>query len=147
MLLVRYSDHFKKSNMKFLGIDYGDRRIGIAVSDEGGVFAFPRVVLLNTETLFDEIKKICADEKIEKIIIGIPISFSGDQSAQARKVIEFIKSLQQRITMPIEKENEIFSTKAALDAGSNKEKIDQSAAALILQSYLDRTKKQEDKKI
>ena len=75
--------------MKFLGIDYGDKRVGIAVSVESGIFAFPRAVLQNTGKIFDEIKKICAEEEIEKIIVGVPISFSGGQSAQAEKVLEF----------------------------------------------------------
>ena len=127
-------------NMKFLGIDYGDKRIGIAVSDETGSFAFPRAVLQNTGKIFDEIKKICAEEEIEKIIVGVPISFSGGQSAQAGKVLEFAEHLKQYTNIPIEKENEIFSTKVALDMGASKEKIDQSAAAIILQSYLDRTR-------
>ena len=126
--------------MKFLGVDYGDKRVGIAVSDESGIFAFPRAVLQNTGKIFDEIKKICAEEVIEKIIVGVPISFSGGQSAQAGKVFAFVKSLKSYIAIPIENENEIFSTKAALDMGASKEKIDQSAAAIILQSYLDRTR-------
>jgi len=113
---------------------------GIAVSDEGGIFAFPRAVLQNTGKIFDEIKKICVEEEIEKIIVGVPISFSGGQSAQAGKVFAFVKSLKSYIAIPIENENEIFSTKAALDMGASKEKIDQSAAAIILQSYLDRTR-------
>ena len=58
--------------MKFLGVDYGDKRVGIAVSDEGGVFAFPRAVLPNTKKIFDEIKKICAEEKIEKSLLAFP---------------------------------------------------------------------------
>ena len=126
--------------MKFLGVDYGDKRVGIVVSDEVGVFAFPRAVLQNTGKIFDEIKKICVEEEIEKIIVGVPISFSGGQSAQAGKVFAFVKSLKSYIAIPIENENEIFSTKAALDMGASKEKIDQSAAAIILQSYLDRTR-------
>ena len=133
--------------MKFLGIDYGDKRVGIAVSDEGGVFAFPRAVLQNTGKIFDEIKKICAEEEIEKIIVGVPISFSGGQSAQAEKVFAFVESLKSYIAMPIEKENEIFSTKSALDMGTGKETIDQSAAAIILQGYLDRTIKQKSEEI
>jgi len=133
--------------MKFLGIDYGDKRVGIAVSDESGIFAFPRAVLQNTGKIFDEIKKICAEEEIEKIIVGVPISFSGGQSAQAEKVLEFAEHLKQYTNIPIEKENEIFSTKSALDMGAGKEKIDQSAAAIILQSYLDRTIKQKSDEI
>ena len=133
--------------MKFLGVDYGDKRVGIAVSDEGGIFAFPRAVLQNTGKIFDEIKKICVEEEIEKIIVGVPISFSGGQSAQAGKVFAFVKSLKSYIAIPIENENEIFSTKAALDMGASKEKIDQSAAAIILQSYLDRTIKQKSEEI
>src|SRR3972149_10413189 len=107
--------------MKFLGVDYGDKRVGIAVSDEGGVFAFPRAVLQNTGKIFDEIKKICVEEEIEKIIVGVPISFSGGQSAQAGEGFAFVKSLKSYISKPLENENEIFSTKAARDSGARKE--------------------------
>ena len=121
------------SFMKFLGIDHGDKRIGIAVSDETMTFAFPRVVLHNTKTIFKEIKKICGDENIAKIVVGMPISFSGGKSAQAEKVERFGEELEMFLSIPVEYENEIFTTKIGRD--------DASAAALILQGYLDRLHK------
>ena len=119
--------------MKLLGIDHGDKRIGIAVSDETMTFAFPRVVLHNTKTIFKEIKKICGDENIAKIVVGMPISFSGGKSAQAEKVERFGEELEMFLSIPVEYENEIFTTKIGRD--------DASAAALILQGYLDRLHK------
>src|SRR3989338_6747100 len=119
--------------MKFLGLDHGDKRIGIAVSDETMTFAFPRVVLQNTKTVFEEIKKICGDENIVKIVVGVPISFSGGKSAQAEKIEKFGKELEAFSGIPVEYENEIFTTKIGRD--------DASAAALILQGYLDRLDK------
>jgi len=121
------------SFMKLLGIDHGDKRIGIAVSDETMTFAFPRVVLHNTKTIFKEIKKICGDENIAKIVVGMPISFSGGKSAQAEKVERFGEELEMFLSIPVEYENEIFTTKIGRD--------DASAAALILQGYLDRLHK------
>ena len=121
------------SFMKLLGIDHGDKRIGIAVSDETMTFAFPRVVLHNTKTIFKEIKKICGDENIAKIVVGMPISFSGGKSAQAEKVERFGEELEMFLSIPVEYENEIFTTKIGRD--------DASAAALILQGYLDRSRK------
>lgn len=123
--------------MRYLGLDYGDKRIGIAVSDETETFAFPRVVLRNTEKVFDEIKEICAEEGIGKIIVGIPVSFSAAKNKHTDKIIEFGKNLESALIVPVEFVNEIFSTKIAYNAGSSKEKIDQSAAAVILQGYLD----------
>ena len=119
--------------MKLLGLDHGDKRIGIAVSDETMTFAFPRVVLQNTEKIFEEIKKICGEENIVKIVVGVPISFSGGKSAQAEKTEKFGKELEAFSGIPVEYENEIFTTKI----GQN----DASAAALILQSYLDKIRK------
>ncbi|HEY4519135.1 MAG TPA: Holliday junction resolvase RuvX [Candidatus Paceibacterota bacterium] len=121
------------SFMKLLGIDYGDKRIGIAVSDETMTFAFPRVVLQNTKTVFEEIKKICGDENIAKIVVGMPTSFSGGKSAQAEKTEKFGKALEAFLGIPVGYENEIFTTKIGRD--------DASAAALILQSYLDKIRK------
>lgn len=119
--------------MKYLGLDHGDKRIGIAVSDEDGVFAFPRVILQNTEKVFNEIKKICADEKIEKIVLGTPISLKGGKSDQARKTEAFGEKLKMFLNIPLEYENEIFTSKMTQN--------DASAAAVILQSYLDRNNK------
>ena len=119
--------------MRFLGIDYGEKRIGLAISDEDGKIAFPYGVVGS----FSKIISLAKKEKINKIIIGLPISFSGQESAQALKIRRFAEALQKKVKLPIEFENEVLTTKIA-SYGSKRDKIDASSAAIILQSYLDK---------
>ena len=127
--------------MKYLGLDYGDKRIGVAISDEEGKIAFPRTTLENSPSVYSEIKRMCDEEKVEKIILGLPVSFSGGFSAQAKAVQRFGDALRAAVQVPIAYENEIFSTKIAKDSGVAREKTDQSAAAVILQGWLDKMNK------
>ncbi len=128
--------------MKYLGLDYGEKRIGVAISDQEEKIAFPRATLANTPLVYSEIRRMCVEEKIGKIILGLPVSFSGGLSAQAKAIQRFGVALGAAVLIPIEYENEIFSTKIAQNSGVKREKTDQSAAALILQGYLDRQKKE-----
>ena len=125
---------------RYLGIDYGHKRTGIALSDEEGRMAFPLTQLSGTDFLrvVREIKKIIKKEKIGKVIIGLPITFDGKESLQTREVMAFGRKLGKMVLLPIEYENEILSTKMAERGGTAKQKIDSSAAAIILQSYLDK---------
>ncbi|MBI3685258.1 Holliday junction resolvase RuvX [Candidatus Azambacteria bacterium] len=127
--------------MRYLGIDYGDKRIGLAISDEDGMFAFPRTTVENSPAVFLEIKKMCEEEKIGKIILGIPVSFSGELSAQAKAVRRFGDMFAETTRIPIAYENEILTTSQAERSGAGRKTIDQSSAALILQGWLDRVKK------
>jgi len=120
--------------MKFLGLDFGDKRIGVAISDEEGRMAFPRGVVHNSPRVFSDIQKMCADERVEKIVLGLPIPFSGKSSVQTEAVKRFGVALEAAAGIPVEYANEIFTTKIG--------KSDESAAALILQGWLDRTKKE-----
>src|SRR3989338_6281497 len=126
--------------MRYLGIDYGHKRIGIALSDEGGRIAFPfsQIPAKSPAFIVKEIKKIIKKEKIEKIIIGLPITFSGQDSLQTNAVREFGRYLGEMLQLPIEYENEVLSTKMAERGGTSKHNIDAASAAIILQSYLDR---------
>ena len=125
--------------MRYLGIDYGHKRIGIALSDEGGRMAFP-LTELSAEfgNFVKEIRKIIKKESVGKIIIGLPITFGGKESFQTQAVREFGEELKKMLQLPMEYENEILSTKLAERGGSPKSKINASAAAVILQSFLDR---------
>lgn len=123
--------------MKFLGIDYGQKRIGLAISDDEGKIAFPYKVVYNKSGVLDEILSVLKKEKITKIIIGLPVPFSGKENKQTEEVKIFAKKLEQKIKLPVEFQNEILTTKSA-KAGSSKEILDASAAAVILQSYLDK---------
>lgn len=126
--------------MKYLGIDYGERRIGIAVSDEDGIIAFPRTTIENTTSTLSEIKKICDAEKPARIIIGMPMLI-GEISPMMRTIRMFGDTLTQCTNIPVAYENEMFTTKMATRDGAKKNTVDQSSAALILQSYLDRQPK------
>jgi len=124
--------------MRYLGIDYGDKRIGIALSDERGVFAFPFSTIENDKKVINSIKKICSEQEVEKIIVGLPLSFSMQETEQTQKVKEFAQKFGKGVDLPIEFENEILTSKMADKQGVGKQNIDESSAALILQGWLDR---------
>ena len=128
--------------MKYLGIDYGEKRIGIAVSDEGGLIAFPYATVENTSSAHFEIKKICNAEKPAHIIIGMPMLI-GEISPLMRTIQMFGDALARFVQIPVAYENEIFTTKIATRDGAKKNTVDQSSAALILQSWIDKNKKKE----
>lgn len=122
--------------MKYVGIDFGTKRIGIAVSDKEGTLAFPHAVVENNETFFERLRDIVQKEEIEKIVVGMPKALSGKETAMTHQVQKFIERLRGE-GFNVEEENEIFSTKIAeKDAG--KDMRDASAAALILQQHFDR---------
>lgn len=126
--------------MKFLGIDYGEKRIGIAVSDDSGMIAFPHATIANTSSTLSEIKKICDEEKPVHIIIGMPMRI-GEVTPLMQTIQRFGEALAQFVHIPVAYENEMFTTKMAARDGAKKDTVDQSSAALILQSYLDRQPK------
>lgn len=127
--------------MKYLGIDYGSKRIGIAVSDPEGRIAFPRRVIFNRGSrTFEDVRKTIESEQASKIVIGLPLASDGKDTEQTKKVREFAEGLRSVIALGIEFENELLSTHIVEKAGVKKEHTDQAAAALILQSYLDKQK-------
>lgn len=124
--------------MKYLGIDYGDKRVGIAVSDPQGKIAFPRITLFHNVGLLKNLESMVDTEKISKIVVGLPIALNGSETEQSRKTHVFVEELKKVVAVPIEFENEIFTTHLVEKAGIKKEHTDESAAALILQLYLDK---------
>lgn len=128
--------------MKYLGIDYGEKRIGIAVSDDGGMIAFPHTTIENTASTLSEIKKICDAQKPAQIVIGLPMLI-GEVSPMMRTIQMFGDTVARFIQIPVAYENELFTTKMATQSGATKNTVDQSSAAIILQSYLDRQRKQD----
>jgi putative Holliday junction resolvase len=119
--------------MRYLGIDYGEKRIGLALSDPEGCLAFPHDTVGNIGDVVAAAKR----EGVGKIVVGLPISFGGGESHQAEQIRQFAAELESRVELPIVFENEVFTSKIA-EKMSPSEKADASAAALILQSYLDR---------
>lgn len=126
--------------MKYLGIDFGNKRVGLAVSDENGQMAFPYSVILNNEKLLAEIQNIVEKEKIEQVVIGESKNFAGRPNKIMTEIINFKAKLAEQTKLLIYFEPEFMtSSQAELIQGKNK-MHDASAATIILQSYLDRLK-------
>lgn len=126
--------------MRYLGIDYGEKRIGIALTDPGGRIAFPRKIIFNRRNMstLDELKTVIEEEKISKVIVGLPLFLSGEESEISGRVRSFVEKLEKIINLPIEFENEILTSHMVERFGVSREHTDEAAAAVILQSYLDK---------
>lgn len=126
--------------MRYLGIDFGRARIGIAISDPDGRIAFPKKVLLNNGNarLADELKSIIAEDQISHCIVGLPLGASGEETEESKEVRKFAAWFRGIADLPVEFENEVFTTRMAEHPGVAKSQKDASSAAIILQSYLDK---------
>ena len=131
---------------RFLGIDYGDSRIGLAISDPNKIIASPFKTIKNEgfdktkEKIFDIIK----ENEIELIVLGLPLGLSGSDTTQTQRVRMFQDFIQD-LDIPIHMQDERLSSLSAkksliqqkIKTGHNKHLIDSTAAAIFLQHYLD----------
>lgn len=132
--------------MKYLCLDYGEKRTGYAVSDQGGTMAFARGVLIKKtrDIFFAELLQIIASEEAEAIVVGLPIRSDGSDSLTTRQVRNFAGSLARRINLPLFFMEESYSSVEAesmLKASGQKAykrdgRVDSLAAARILESFL-----------
>ena len=146
-------------NKKALGIDFGLKRIGLSLSDDTQTIAFPFKYILNEslKKTISELKEILDKENIGLVVIGMPIGLKGKQTEISVKIEEFIYELKEkideRITIAVydERFSSVQAQKSLIEQNikrkKRKEKIDSVASTFILQSYLDRQKKQEEKNI
>ena len=130
--------------MKILGLDYGTKRIGVAVSDERLSFALPKTILPNDDKIISNLQNIIEEDGIERIVLGDP-----GENRVLDAVKEFSALLEKEFALPIILEKEFMTSMHVSQAGGKKPiarqekqdrspKRDDSAAALILQRYLDR---------
>lgn len=143
---------------RFMGIDYGTKRIGVAISDENGTLAFPKEIVLNDFNTFKKIGDIIKEEKVGEIVIGESVDFSGKLNALSGRIEVFVLELKERFKLPVHKQKEFLTSVEARKSGSRKKdfnpsqahsklkqiksgRVDASAAALILQRYLDKINK------
>lgn len=126
--------------MRYLGIDYGRVRMGVALSDEEGRIAFPLAVLKNRgrNILIRDLKKIMRKEGVGRVVVGLPRMLDGRETEETERVKAFVRALGKEITAPIVFEDERLTTRLAEHEGIGRKHIDSSAAAIILQSYLDK---------
>lgn len=132
---------------QYLGIDYGEKRIGLAIGDEGVGIAFPLCVLDNSgrRRVVEEISRIVKEREVTMIVVGLPIRLDGTRGIAAEKVERFADILKQHINLPVEFWDERLSTKIAeramIEGGLRRERrrqcVDRATAQIILQSYLD----------
>ena len=135
--------------MRVLGLDVGSKTIGVALTDELGIAAHPLLVIARkgTDSDVSTIQTLVAEHDIGDIVIGMPFELSGKVGHRAKRVQEFAKALQAKLgdAVKLHEQDERFTTAEAervlLDADLSRQKrkqvIDQQAAALILQAWLD----------
>lgn len=119
--------------MRYLGVDYGRKRIGLALSDPGGVLAFPRGSVADVE----KVAAFARAEGVGEIVIGLPRVPGQEDPEGVQRVRKFADELRKKVQLPVAFEDELFTTRIA-ERHTAREHADASAAALILQSYLDR---------
>ena len=132
---------------RVLGIDYGDSRIGLAMSDPLKIIASPFKTIRNegNEKCLQVFQSLIKEKDVEAIVVGLPIGMKGQETVQTKKVREFA-NLLYALQLPIHLEDERLSSVSAeksmiqqnIKTGHNKELIDQRAAAIILQQFLDK---------
>jgi len=131
---------------KYLGIDWGEKKMGLALSDPLGITARS---FKTVKTEVEELVKIIEEEKIDKLVFGLPRNMDGSLGYQAKKVESFVGKLKKIIDLEVFFEDETFTSKLVkskmikegLHPQKNKDLIDQKSAQLILQGYLNENKK------
>lgn len=131
-----------KNSKRIIGIDYGTKRVGVAVSDEGKQFALPVVTVKNTPDLCVEIEKIALQYESKEIVVGESRNYKGEPNAIFDDVEIFKKEMERR-HFRVYLELEFMTSMQAERLQGKNDKSDASAAALILQSYLDRCAQEE----
>lgn len=122
---------------RYLGVDFGLKRVGIAISDETNTFAFPLEVLPNSGDLIKSISNICISKNITEIVVGESKDFSQKDNKIMEEIRIFIKDLEQKTNLPVKMHPEFLTSQEAERLQGKNNMNDASAAAIILKSYLD----------
>ena len=136
--------------MRLMGLDYGNVHVGVALSDELGMTAYPLEVIKRKDSnklrkTFARIEEIAREYKVDKIIIGLPLNMDDSESEISKTVIDFSENIKRRTGLPVELGDERLSTLEATDilkeAGikvqDRKTYIDKIAASFILRRYME----------
>ena len=131
--------------MRVLALDIGERRVGVAISDPGGTIASPLEVLDASNRLDDRLAAIVEEYEVELVVAGLPLTLAGEEGPQADRVRLVAERISKRVGVPLVYHDErLSSTQAnrAMAAGASSRKrrgtVDKVAAAIFLQSFLDR---------
>lgn len=139
--------------MRYLGIDYGSKKVGLALSDEGGTMGFPKEIIPNTPRLLEEVALRIAKEKVGAVVIGESKNFEGEENPIAKDAHAFGDAMSERAGVavfyesetltsaearrqPVEEKASLRMSRSGTRAPKSNAPVDASAAALILTSYL-----------
>jgi putative holliday junction resolvase len=121
-----------------MGIDFGTKRVGVAVSDSENKFAIPHSVIHNSKNLIDDLNTIMCDNEVEVVILGESKDFKMKDNAVMGKIRELKEAIENKLQKRVIFEPEFLTSHQAQHIQGKTELLDASAAAIILQSYLDR---------
>ena len=130
--------------MRYLAIDFGDKRTGLAICDSAETLATPLAVISGQKELLKKIADIVSSENVEALVLGLPLSMDDSESTQTKHVLDFAEQLKKRFDIPIHLQDERLTTFAAerrlasgkLTRGKRKKRLDAVAAAAILEAFL-----------
>ncbi len=123
-----------------MGIDFGSKNVGIALTDESGVMAFPRGVIPNDSKLLATVTALIEKEQVQEIVIGYSVDKAGKANPIHRAVESFMTDLTLALPIPIHLEPEQYSTQQAIRIQGKNSQTDAAAAAIILDSFITRKK-------
>ena len=133
--------------MRILGIDFGEKRIGLAVSDLLGLTAqgLETIRYENREKFLSDLSKICEDQKVGEIVIGLPVNMNGSMGPKAQEVLKLVPVLEEKLHLPVRTWDERLTSREAgrlmieegLSRKRQKETSDRLAATILLQNYLE----------
>lgn len=130
--------------MRYLGIDFGTKKVGLALSDEAGTMGFPHAIVPNDGRLIDEILALIERKEVGAVVMGESRDYAGNENLVAKHAKEFAWLLERRADIPVYFEPEMLTTQEARRdfegvRTSGTVAVDASAAAIILTSYLSRS--------
>lgn len=136
----------RRTKMRYLAIDYGTKRTGLAICDAAETIASPLAVLHGQKELLNKISEIVKTENIDAIVLGLPLNMSGTESSQTKLALKFAEQIKSRISVPVHLQDERLSSFGAEEKlapadftrGKRKKRIDAIAAAEILEAFLEK---------
>lgn len=136
--------------MRYLAIDYGDKRTGLAICDAGETIVSPLKVIHGQKDLLKKITDIVDAEKVEAVVLGLPLNMDDSQGPQAKLVLKFADRLKANVDIPLHFQDERLSTFSAEEKlaaadftrGKKKKRLDAVAAAQILEAFLEQKRPQ-----
>lgn len=124
--------------MKYLGIDFGSKKVGLATSDDNGEMAFPYCVIENNKNLLENILEVIEKENVEVVIIGESKNFKNEPNKIMKVIEKFKENLEKETNLKIYLEPEFMTSQQAERLQGKNEMLDASSATIILQSFLDK---------